>query len=170
MAEFRRDQQPGQHGFPQANMFHQPDLEELLLGRVERHPLIEFRRGAEVTGLDSTAGYLPAGVCQQHQREEPGHLAIPGQLRMHHPGQPDRLTRQVGAVQLAARGGGVALVEDQVEHVQDDPQPLLALGAVRQAERAARGLDALLGPADPGRHRGLWHQECTGDLGRGLIP
>src|SRR5690242_7670783 len=33
MAEFRRDQQPGQHGFPQANMFHQPDLEE----RSEEH-------------------------------------------------------------------------------------------------------------------------------------
>ena len=56
MAEFSRDHQAGQHGFPQANMFHQPDLEELLLGRVERHPLIEFRRGAEVTGLDGTAG------------------------------------------------------------------------------------------------------------------
>ena len=56
MAEFTRDHKPGMHGFPQANMFHQPDLEELLLARVERHPLIEFRRGAEVTGLDGTAG------------------------------------------------------------------------------------------------------------------
>ena len=34
MAEFSRDQQPSVHGFPQANMFHQPDLEELLLARV----------------------------------------------------------------------------------------------------------------------------------------
>ncbi|HLN70958.1 MAG TPA: FAD-dependent monooxygenase, partial [Streptosporangiaceae bacterium] len=31
MAEFTRDHKPGVHGFPQANMFHQPDLEELLL-------------------------------------------------------------------------------------------------------------------------------------------
>ena len=38
MAEFRRDQQPSQHGFPQANMFHQPDLEELLLARVDAAP------------------------------------------------------------------------------------------------------------------------------------
>src|SRR6201995_1388021 len=30
MAEFRRDQQPSQHGFPQANMFHQPALENRL--------------------------------------------------------------------------------------------------------------------------------------------
>ena len=52
MAEFGRDQQPGVHGFPQANMFHQPDLEELLLARVEAHPLIDLRRGAEVIGLD----------------------------------------------------------------------------------------------------------------------
>src|SRR6202030_4860960 len=52
MAEFRRDQQPGHHGLPQANMVHQPDLEELLLARVDRHPLIRLRRGADVTGLD----------------------------------------------------------------------------------------------------------------------
>ena len=56
MAEFSRDHKPGVHGFPQANMFHQPDLEELMFARVERHPLITFRRGAEVTGLDGTAG------------------------------------------------------------------------------------------------------------------
>src|SRR5271165_1285352 len=35
MAEFRRDQKPGVHGFPQANMFHQPDLEELMLAQAE---------------------------------------------------------------------------------------------------------------------------------------
>lgn len=52
MAEFRREAAVGRHGFPQANMFHQPDLEDLLFARVEAHPLIEFRRGAEVIGLD----------------------------------------------------------------------------------------------------------------------
>src|ERR1700690_1148123 len=52
MAEFSRDHTSGVHGFPQANMFHQPDLEELLLARAEAHPLIDLRRGAEVTGLD----------------------------------------------------------------------------------------------------------------------
>src|ERR1700736_4964285 len=56
MAEFRREHQAGMHGFPQGNMFHQPDLEELLLARVERHPLIGFRRGAEVCGLDGAGG------------------------------------------------------------------------------------------------------------------
>ena len=52
MAEFGRDLAIGRHGFPQANMFHQPDLEELLFERVEAHPLIEFRRRVEVVGLD----------------------------------------------------------------------------------------------------------------------
>jgi 3-(3-hydroxy-phenyl)propionate hydroxylase len=63
MAEFTRDHQPGQHGFPQANMFHQPDLEELMLARIERHPLIDFRRGAEVTGLDDDDAPGPAGAA-----------------------------------------------------------------------------------------------------------
>src|SRR6201987_2654938 len=62
MAKFSRDCKPGAHGFPQANMFHQPDLEELILARVERHPLITFRRGAEGTGLDGAAGPVTADL------------------------------------------------------------------------------------------------------------
>ena len=68
MAEFRRDQQPGQHGFPQANMFHQPDLEELMLARVDQHPLISLRRGAEVTGLDGALGPLTTDPVRVHAR------------------------------------------------------------------------------------------------------
>jgi 3-(3-hydroxy-phenyl)propionate hydroxylase len=68
MAEFRRDQQAGQHGFPQANMFHQPDLEELLLARVGQHPLISLRRGAEVTGLDGALDALTAAPVRVHAR------------------------------------------------------------------------------------------------------
>ena len=62
MAEFGRDYKAGVNGFPQANMFHQPDLEELLFARVQAHPLITFHRGAEVTGLDGTAGTLGSGA------------------------------------------------------------------------------------------------------------
>src|SRR5271166_3259883 len=74
MAEFRRDQKPGVHGFPQANMFHQPDLEELMLARVEAHPLISFRRGAEVIGLDDddAPGPLTAAPVRVHARTPDG--------------------------------------------------------------------------------------------------
>ena len=68
MAEFSRDQQPSQHGFAQANMFHQPDLEELLLARVGRHPLISLQRGADVTGLDGTLNALTADPVRVHAR------------------------------------------------------------------------------------------------------
>jgi 3-(3-hydroxy-phenyl)propionate hydroxylase len=56
MAELRREHKIGIHGFPQANMFHQPDLEDLLLARTGRHPVIDFHRGVEVTGIDGTFG------------------------------------------------------------------------------------------------------------------
>jgi 3-(3-hydroxy-phenyl)propionate hydroxylase len=58
MAEFRREHEVGIHGFPQANMFHQPDLEDLLFAGVARHPLIGFHRGVEVTGMDGAFGPL----------------------------------------------------------------------------------------------------------------
>jgi 3-(3-hydroxy-phenyl)propionate hydroxylase len=58
LAEFRRQQHVGRHGYPQANMFHQPDLEELLLARVVRHPLIDLRRGVEVVEVEQSADPL----------------------------------------------------------------------------------------------------------------
>ena len=67
MAEFRREQ-TGVHGFPQANMFHQPDLEELLLSRVGQHPLISFHRGAEVSGLDGALDPLTVDPVRVHAR------------------------------------------------------------------------------------------------------
>ena len=68
MAEFSRGHQASEHGFPQANMFHQPDLEELMLARIERHPLIDFRRGAEVTGLEGAQGPVGAAPVRVHAR------------------------------------------------------------------------------------------------------
>jgi 3-(3-hydroxy-phenyl)propionate hydroxylase len=70
MAEFHREHQASQHGFPQANMFHQPDLEELMLARVEAHSLIDLRRGAEVIGLDDdhAPGPLTAAPVRVHAR------------------------------------------------------------------------------------------------------
>ena len=68
MAEFRREHQASEHGFPQANMFHQPDLEELLLARVTAHPLIDLRRGAEVCGMDGALAPLTSAPVRVHAR------------------------------------------------------------------------------------------------------
>lgn len=58
MAEFGRDLEVTGNGFPGANMFHQPDLEALLLDRVDRHPLIDLHRGLEVSTIDGVEGSL----------------------------------------------------------------------------------------------------------------
>ena len=68
MAEFPREHQASEHGFPQANMFHQPDLEELMLARVTAHPLVELRRGAEVCGMDGALGPLTTDPVRVHAR------------------------------------------------------------------------------------------------------
>jgi 3-(3-hydroxy-phenyl)propionate hydroxylase len=54
MAEFGRDRTEGPHGYPQANMFDQPDLERLLRARMAAVPSIEFIGGAEVFAADSS--------------------------------------------------------------------------------------------------------------------
>lgn len=51
LAEFTRAERNGVHGFPQANMFDQPDLERLLRAALARMPSARFRGNAEVTGL-----------------------------------------------------------------------------------------------------------------------
>ena len=68
MAEFPREHQASEHGFPQANMFHQPDLEELMFARVKAHPLIDLRRGAEVCGMDGAPGPLTTDPVRVHAR------------------------------------------------------------------------------------------------------
>ena len=70
MAEFRREQ-AGVHGFPQANMFHQPDLEELLLARVAQQPLISFCRGTEIIAYNDPPGPLTAAPVQVVARLAP---------------------------------------------------------------------------------------------------
>ena len=78
-------------------------------------------RSCSSSGISSPSGPVragAAGVGEQHQREQPGDLAVVGQqpvqLRASRIASADRS----GALQVAARRCGVALVEDQVEHVQ----------------------------------------------------
>jgi 3-(3-hydroxy-phenyl)propionate hydroxylase len=51
LAEFNRDPSRSPNGFPQANMFDQPELEALLRANLKRHPNARVRGDAEVTGL-----------------------------------------------------------------------------------------------------------------------
>ena len=50
-AEFRRDEEAGKHGYPQANMFDQPDLESLLRANLRTEPLATLRGDVEVTAV-----------------------------------------------------------------------------------------------------------------------
>lgn len=51
IAEFSRDPGAGLHGYPQANMFDQPRLEQILRAEMSRHDSIMFRGGSEVTDV-----------------------------------------------------------------------------------------------------------------------
>ncbi len=114
-----------------------------------------------------TAASRAPGVGEQHEREEAGDLGILGQAGPDAPGQPDGLARQVGAGQVRAAAAGVALVEQQVEDVQHQPEAFRALVGRRERERLARCLDLGLGPADPLGHGRLGNEERGGDLARG---
>jgi hypothetical protein len=41
------------------------------------------------------------GIDEEHEREQPGDLGVAGKHPLQHPGQPDRLLGQLGALQLA---------------------------------------------------------------------
>jgi len=54
MAEFNRAGGAGPNGYPRANMFDQPELEQILLDNLAAHPLVTLRRGCEVTSVEGT--------------------------------------------------------------------------------------------------------------------
>lgn len=66
LAQFDRSRPVGAHGYPQANMFDQPDLEQLLRVHVATLPQVDLRTGVELVGLcgntatirDTTTGEL----------------------------------------------------------------------------------------------------------------
>lgn len=55
LAQFDRDPARSKHGFPQANMFDQPVLEELLRANLAKRPNVELRGNSEVTGINQHA-------------------------------------------------------------------------------------------------------------------
>ena len=55
LAEFDRDPASAPHGYPQANMFDQPEFEALLRTNLARHPLATLRGNVEVTDIAGRA-------------------------------------------------------------------------------------------------------------------
>ncbi|BBY63576.1 bifunctional 3-(3-hydroxy-phenyl)propionate/3-hydroxycinnamic acid hydroxylase MhpA [Mycolicibacterium helvum] len=56
LAEFSRDPARAPHGYPQANMFDQPEFEALLRTNLAHHPLATLRGNVEVTDIAQIAG------------------------------------------------------------------------------------------------------------------
>jgi 2-polyprenyl-6-methoxyphenol hydroxylase-like FAD-dependent oxidoreductase len=56
LAEFDRDPSRSVHGFPQASMFDQPELEALLRANLKRYPRAQLRSDAEVTAVADHEG------------------------------------------------------------------------------------------------------------------
>jgi hypothetical protein len=82
------------------------------------------RRGARApAGGQFAAGRDPGGATglgEEHQRQQPGRLAVVRQERADQAGEPDRLGGQVVTHRIGAGAGGqVALVEDEEQHGQD---------------------------------------------------
>ncbi|MGY4712784.1 bifunctional 3-(3-hydroxy-phenyl)propionate/3-hydroxycinnamic acid hydroxylase MhpA [Mycolicibacterium sp. CBM1] len=51
LAEFHRDPTQSRHGYPEANMFDQPQFEALLRANLTRHPQVTFRGNVEVNDV-----------------------------------------------------------------------------------------------------------------------
>ena len=49
---------PGASGWPQVSMFYQPDLERMLVRRLDALPNVEVRRGWTLTGLEQHGGHV----------------------------------------------------------------------------------------------------------------
>ena len=56
LAEFGRTADGARHGYPQANMFDQPDLERVLHAALQSLPQVQLRGDVEVTGVRQGAG------------------------------------------------------------------------------------------------------------------
>lgn len=90
IAEFRRDRLVSEHGWPQANLFDQPDLERLLRANLANHPQAELLTETEAEHID------------------PGDATRPAQVRIRH--LPDGRTQTVTAQVVLGCDGANSLV------------------------------------------------------------
>jgi 3-(3-hydroxy-phenyl)propionate hydroxylase len=69
-AEFRRDAAHGRHGYPQASLFDQPELEAILRANLTHNPAATIREGAEVTAFTQEAGGVRVGFTDVNGRQD----------------------------------------------------------------------------------------------------
>jgi 3-(3-hydroxy-phenyl)propionate hydroxylase len=65
LAEFARDATDGKHGYPQANMFDQPELEAILRAGLARCDTVTLRGGSEVVALTQHEGGVRVDLAGQ---------------------------------------------------------------------------------------------------------
>ncbi|MBV9514408.1 MAG: bifunctional 3-(3-hydroxy-phenyl)propionate/3-hydroxycinnamic acid hydroxylase [Mycobacteriaceae bacterium] len=70
LAEFHRDPADAIHGFPQANMFDQPELEALLRSNLARYPSASLRGNSEVIGITQHDGGVRVTYTARNSGEE----------------------------------------------------------------------------------------------------
>ena len=99
-----------------------------------------------------------------HQRDQPVHLRLVGCKPGQDAAEPQRLLAELRPHPVVARGRRIALVEDQVDHLQHRRQAAGELGAARHLERHAGLGERALGAHDALRDGRLRHQEGAGDL------
>ncbi len=101
-----------------------PDDEPATLARSGRRPTVPGPGppAAPARPSASTRAARRASTSSM-QREQAGDLAFTGHEAVQDAGEPDRLVGEVGAQEIGAAGGGVALGEDQVDDAQHAGQP-----------------------------------------------
>ena len=103
-------------------------------------------------------------VLQEKERRQPHDLGLRREEPQQEPREADRLFAERRTCVGLAGSGGVALVEDEVDHRRDDAQPLGPLHGARHLERHVVLRDAALRPGDALFHGALADQEGAGDL------
>ena len=108
-------------------------------------------------------------IVQQHERQQPHHLRLVWHEVAQRATEANRLGGQLVADDRVAGGGGIAFVEDQVDHRQHGVEPLWQQVICWDLIRDSRVADLALGSREALSERGFGHEQRAGYL-RGREP
>ena len=107
---------------------------------------------------------LQARRLDFEQRDEAVHLGLlRGELRQN-PGEPERIVAQLRSRPVVSGGRRVALIEDEVDHIEHRRQPGRAVVPARDLEGNARLAQRPLGPDDALGNGRFGDEKGSGDL------